>query len=364
MPSILNGKNGQIELIRFLCAISIVFTHMHYLEILPWGHRAVDMFFLLSGFLMMNSIEKRFSNQLIKDAWGLLHETASFVQGKIRRIYPELFISVFIALLAYIAMAHDPIVLMCKNLARVFVGDICMLRMSGIIYYADPANGVTWYIFAMLIGLTFLYPLVRRYGVSLLLFVVCACLLGYQLRTVGSWHRYWDLMGVTLWGNVHAFAAMGLGACAYPLTKRFAGLPLRSCFRLLCDVMQLMSLCAVVLLILRKGTAHDGPGLFIFFAFILMILTFSGQGVLSKSFNNRIFYALGSFSLPLYLSHRCYTMYMQYYFPERLEYIIAVLICSVLTALAVMLGAKLWRRYLTAENMCRWFLQPRGKGIE
>lgn len=361
LPPAIEKKNGEIELLRFFCAISIVFTHMHYLSILPYGHRAVEVFFLLSGFLMMRSMDRR-AGGTRRNGVGLMQETTSFIWGKVKRIYPELFISMVFAVLAYFVMSPEIAVVKVIESVRMFVGDVCMMRMSGIIYYSDHMNGATWYIFSMLIGLTFLYPIVRRYGVSLLLFVVCLCIMGYRLRMECTLGRYWDMVGVTLWGNVRAFADMGLGACAYPLAKRLAMLPLRRYCRFLCDAVRLACLCIVAYLIFKSGPARDGHGLFLVYSFILVVLTFSGQGLCSNLFNNKLAYFLGSFSLPLYLSHRSYTLYMEYYFPGRAEYIASILFCSVLTALCVMYGAKLWRKYITAENMKRWLLQPSERG--
>lgn len=358
MPPALAKKNGQVELIRISCAIAIVFNHMHYL---PYGARAVEIFFLLSGFLMMRSMDRHAAEPRCAGA-DLMRETTSFIWGKVKRIYPELAVSMFFAAIAYILISHTPPVVMIQDFARVIAGDLCMLRTSGLIYYVDPMNGVTWYIMAMLIGLTFLYPVIRRYGVSLLLFVVCLCIVGYKVRTSVTLVHYWDVEGVTLWGNIRAFAEMGLGACAYPPAKALAKLPLRRGCKILCDAVKLVCACAVACLILWRGTPYDGHGLFLFFAFVLVVLAFSGQGVFANLFNNKLAYFLGSFSLPLYLSHRCYTLHMRQCFPEGKEYIAAVLACSVITALGVMYGAKLWRKFITVENIKGWFLRPADNG--
>lgn len=358
LPPVMEKKNGEIEVLRIFCALSIVFNHMHFLF---YGNRAVEIFFLLSGFLMMRSIAKR-ANGPCLNGTGLMQETSSFIWGKVKRLYPELAVSLFFAAIAYIALSREPLMVMFQDIVRVAVGDLFMLRTSGIIYYVEPMNGATWYIFSMLIGLTFLYPLVRRYGVTLFLFVICLCIMGYRLRTIGIMGRYYDVVGGTLWGNVRAFADMGLGACAYSLAKRLSELPLRRCCRFLCDAVKLVCACALACLILWRGTPHDGHGLFLFFAFVFIVLSFSGQGLCSNIFNNRVAYFLGSFSLPLYLSHRCYTLHMRLWFPGDAEYMAAVLISSVLTALCVMYGAKLWRKYITVDNVKTWLLRPAEKG--
>lgn len=351
-------KNGQIELLRFFCAVSVVFNHMHSL---PHGSRAVEFFFLLSGFLMMRSMDGRVYAPL-PDIRELLQETTSFICRKIKRVYPEIFIATAIAAGVYVLMSPYSTMSIARDCLRMFIGDICMLRMSGIVHYFDPINGPTWYIFSMLIGLVFLYPIIRRYGVSLVLFVVSLCIIGCRVRESGSLTFYWEIVGGTLWGNVRAFAVMALGACLYPVSMRFAALPLRRGCKWLCEAAIMVSVGMMALLSFdfEQGSATmDGHGIYLFFACVLIMVAFSCQGISSRLYNNKFVYFLGSFSLPLYLSHRCYSHYIPFYLPDRTEQIVAILVCSAVTALVVMYGAGVWRRHVTAENMRKWFLQDK-----
>ena len=54
------GRNGRIDLLKFLFSICIVLYHSKYLLgdelLMPGGNFAVDFFFLCSGYLLMNSI--------------------------------------------------------------------------------------------------------------------------------------------------------------------------------------------------------------------------------------------------------------------------------------------------------------------
>lgn len=48
-------RNDSIELIRFIAAFSVFFVHI---PVIGWGHWGVDMFFIISGLVMMLSTEK------------------------------------------------------------------------------------------------------------------------------------------------------------------------------------------------------------------------------------------------------------------------------------------------------------------
>lgn len=86
------GRDNNFNLIRFLAAVAVLYSHSYPLfgmdrGILEaffaktWGGLAVDIFFISSGFLIMNSFVRR-KNSL------------SFIWARILRIYPGLFIAV------------------------------------------------------------------------------------------------------------------------------------------------------------------------------------------------------------------------------------------------------------------------------
>lgn len=56
-------KNYSIELLRFLAATSVVFVHI---PIVGVGHFGVDLFFIISGFVMMLSTERNSQNFFLK----------------------------------------------------------------------------------------------------------------------------------------------------------------------------------------------------------------------------------------------------------------------------------------------------------
>lgn len=84
----------SVHFLRFICAFSVVIYHASYkVDIHPLfklGEIGVDVFFLISGFVIYLSTEDR--------SKGL----KSFVLGRITRIYPLYFILTMIALIGYI----------------------------------------------------------------------------------------------------------------------------------------------------------------------------------------------------------------------------------------------------------------------
>ena len=94
-------KNGKIELLRFLFAVGIVFYHSYWSlgsieKLVPAGYFGVEFFFIVSGYLMMATIERR-SSGTVPEPIG--KETARFLGRKIAVVYPEVVIAWIIGVL-------------------------------------------------------------------------------------------------------------------------------------------------------------------------------------------------------------------------------------------------------------------------
>lgn len=86
-------KNGEIEFLRFVFACIIVIHHSsNFLFggnwIFQWGSFSVEFYFIVSGYLMMNSIEKR-----REPSPALGKETVQFLRGKLKALCPEIIVA-------------------------------------------------------------------------------------------------------------------------------------------------------------------------------------------------------------------------------------------------------------------------------
>ncbi|MCI8623295.1 MAG: acyltransferase [Provencibacterium sp.] len=131
-----SSRNNSIELWRFCFAIGVAIMHFGYYN---GFYIAVDFFFMLSGFLLVKSIEKR-PQQSVLDIF----------LNKIRTIYPHYILSFLclFVLLFYSRMQAG--VFRDINFWADSLLEILCLQM---IYPLSNAavNGVTWYISVLLI---------------------------------------------------------------------------------------------------------------------------------------------------------------------------------------------------------------------
>lgn len=105
---------GNIQSLRAIAAILVVFVHLevflHHLDLKPFGHCGVDIFFVISGFIMVQTTRRG----------G--HSPARFMANRIARVVPLywlLTLGVFSLALAVPSLVQntttDPIALINTN---------------------------------------------------------------------------------------------------------------------------------------------------------------------------------------------------------------------------------------------------------
>lgn len=149
-------KNGFIELCRFIFMMSVVSHHSMFLSDDPgyipvWGgYISVEFFFILTGYLMYSSYQKR-------RAEGSGEENAIYqIYIKIKRLYPYF----LIAWLAIFVMVHGH-----PHLSSFFwdflygIPQLLFLQCAGLSGTAQNYNGTAWFVSALLIGMLVVYLL-------------------------------------------------------------------------------------------------------------------------------------------------------------------------------------------------------------
>lgn len=342
-------RNGEIELLRGIAACMILLLHTHYIpglhSLCKGGNIAVEFFFLLSGYLMAASVQKRAAQQPCT-AVSLPQETASFVWRKIKAFWPELLVACSIGLCFYAAAHHFHIREVGKAGLETLCSNVLMLKMTGLT--TNGINGSTWYLSAMVLSCTLLYPLLRRFGCTPVFGVLGLLMLGglyaYEGEQYGFVYVY-HWMGVTFKGNIRAFAELSIGASLYPLVLYLQTLKADKWFTYVLTAVKWCCCAAVAVYCIYDDYHYTG---YVFIAIVaLLVLCFSDHCADSKYYNHPLCLFLGKLSLPLYLSHYYYATDMHRLLPAGLPVSAKAgiyIACSCLTALAVLYGGKLLRR--------------------
>lgn len=332
-------RNQTIDLLRFIFAVIIVIHHSRSLLgddecMFLGGSLAVEFFFLVSGYLMMASIEK-------KNRQGqpvcLPKETFEFFKHKLRTLYPEVMVAWIIAsTFTYIARSYG-----IKDIAKRFLNSFAeafLLRSFGL--SASNVNGATWYLSSMLIFMLILYPLLRKYPatmkylimpLSALALLGWLCVVDKHPRNPTKW------IGITMKGNYRALAELELGALCFFAVQKIRKVPFNKLARVLLTIVEIGCYIGNILYMFFETPSQ--MDIFFIALFCLGIcLSFSGQTLLINLPECPAILWLGKFSFPLYLSHQCYAVFLNDLLPEAFtnnQRMTVYLVCAFATALVV-----------------------------
>ena len=314
-------RNGRIDFLRFVFALIIVLHHTRYLlgyehTIFIGGSLGVEFFFLVSGYLMLASVEKIGERSAADGSLGT--ETLIFLFRKVKAIGPEFLVSWAIGFFVVVLLQHKSL----SGSVKMFISDfweLTLLKMSGI--YLDGLNGVIWYISAMLLCMAVLYPLLRRFP-DIMSKLICplaaVILMGILCQTQGHPRNPTIWMGILYKGNIRAFAELCMGVVCYQITQRLCLVPWNRFSRTVIEIMQFVLYGAVILyMYLYKPGMQDY--FFIFLLCVAVVLSFSGLGTGSFAFDGKIPAALGKFSTALFFSHLYYAQNLNRILPKQMQ---------------------------------------------
>lgn len=334
----LGKRNHQIDLWRFVFSLIIVIHHSRNLvgddqsEFLG-GSLAVEFFFLVSGYLMISSIEKQ-------KGWtdSIALDTAHFIKKKWCSFYPEVLLAWGISFVfTMIAQRAD-----IQTVASLFASGFqegFLLYATGLV--ATSTNAATWYLSSMLLCMAILYPLIRKYPKAMKYYVMplCALLLWGWMRAEDRTTRnptYW--MGLTYKGNIRALCELQLGAVLYYINQKFKNVYFTKFGKLILTVIEWgCYIAAILYMYFRVASRKDI--LFITLLCIAVMITFSGKAfyVQGKTLG-MVFTVLGKFSFPLYLCHSFYAARLNNILPAAFtnnQRMAVYLVCAFVTALVV-----------------------------
>ena len=399
-------RNVTIDLMRSVFAVVIMIHHSRYVlgddhcKFLG-GSFAVEFFFLVSGYLMMETIARELKKEEIS---GLGSQTISFLKRKIRAFLPEFTVAWAIGfIVAAAAKTYTGSSLTPGALWGYFKDwffELVLVRMSGV--YTGGVDGVTWYLSSMLLCMAVLYPLIRRYpdymgkvGVWL----VALLLLGYMCQTDGHPRNPGKWLGYVFKGNLRAMAELSLGVGCWHIERHLAKRRKeRSLQRLrrgpgstrvsssgelidetevllgMKDYMKSFTVTFVQFVlywVLIRFMYYKTPGkhdyFYLFLMMVAVILSFSGQGLLEMRFSSRPTLAravsaadaaLSRYSTALFFGHIYFAMYMNDFLPEAYNSgnirMHAYVVLSLANGVVVMLLAGWIRKKRIFDRLLEW----------
>lgn len=303
MPTVKrSSRNNFIELLRFLFALLIPLFHGRFLPPdaswfrAPNGAVAVEFFFVLTGFLMANSVEKRLDTQV-----DIGKDSAAFLQKKYLSVFPYHLFSYVCSFVVAMVVGG----LTAVGTVKLFVyslPNLLMLDMTGLKF--TLVAGYIWFISAMLIAIAILYPILRRwYSVftRVVAPLLAVLLLGWLSVTYGHLTTVSEWTGLTYKGVLQAVAEIALGCAAFALCERFKAMEFTKFGKVFLLLLELFGYAATFV----YAFSHKSETFYFYLVFFLALsisISFSGQTRTSQMRSNKLVTFLGKLSLPIYLN--------------------------------------------------------------
>ena len=329
--------NGGLDFWKLIFTFVIVIYH--YAEIsktvslFKSGSIAVEFFFILSGYFMAISAERKpFTEKLGTD-------TAQFIWRKIKSILPYYLIGWLIA--AILNMQHwlmEPrtlgeIVLRISNMLPNFL----LLSVSGM--PEEVVLGVTWYISAMLLAMAVIYPLLRKYkNIYLRIIAPLSAILltGYLSQKYGGFFLSYEFDGFVPQNIIRACVGINIGCVVYVAAEKMKTIDFTIFSRILLGLVEIGGYIWILVAMTIFPKTYVFTELFIFLA--VVTITASKKGIFSSLFDNNIVMVVSSISLPLFLLHpTCRAVIRREKWPTDWDLFYKYLIAAVASALACMI---------------------------
>lgn len=327
-------KNKEIEFLRFFFAVLIVLHHSKFLftktpSILPAGSLSVEFFFLLSGVLMMASVEK----SLITERVLLnLCQSVKFIARKYKVFVVELILSEIIGVLFFIPrfITDGGGV---RFVTGSFLNDVLLLRMTGFIDSELSVNGPTWYLSSMIICMLFIHILlyVKNKHIYRITMAVAVLIVGILLVFCRSLRDPTGVIAYVYKGNLRAFSELCIGTMIFYAIRKFKNMQLSRRKRVF------LTICKYCLIVFIVFLMQKSTGLFdficMFFIGTVILIVFSEQCIDSAIFNNRICEWLGAFSLPMFLCNSFVAKNLRLFCPVNISNAALLILYIVIVAI-------------------------------
>lgn len=335
----MSTRNRAIEFYRFLFSLTVCVFHFRTYaphtqtpHILPFdsGYLSVEFFFLLSGFLLARSAEKKNSLSILQKA----DASICYLRNRYKRLYPHYLFTVFCMAVIRILGIQN---LSVGNWLKKGISEILMLQCIGT---GKVLSFVLWFSSATVLASFFIYFLcLWNANVCKILFpFISAAIYSSILQHYDSFNVTFSYRFLFSDGFWRAVAGIMMGCICYEATKFIGNCNIKSRKKLF-TVMECLLLTIILIMLYQPHYREKNYTLLLLFAAFIIII-FSQKSYLSDLLDNRLSQYLGKISYAIYLNQIVvYTVFFAYFpadentsmFWSTIIYLAIVIFLSVIT---------------------------------
>lgn len=288
----------EIDFIKLIFTLMVILYHfgmMHNNLILGGGYLAVDFFFIVSGYLMYNSLEKYITEQ---DT--LIDGFKKIIAKRIINLYPYFILAWLVSFFMTHILSGETTYLSDFWAAK---QEVLLIHLFGI-YSEKGYLSPVWYLSAMLIAMVIILPFMMKKRETFTYYCPIISLTIYTVfsQTLGHGRGQGDYLFLTTYGVYRAIAGLCLGIFAFQVVLY---LQTKINYNVLSRVIITIAIYGIVAFLVfrfHKEYLTQNDFGYIFLIFILIILVMTGV-----SYTNTIFATIklkiDKLNLALYFNH-------------------------------------------------------------
>ena len=330
----MNVRNRAVEFYRFL--FSIVVCIFHFRTYTPScrpfdsGYLAVEFFFILSGFFLAKSAERKRGSSVKENA----DQSLSFLIKRYKRLYPHYLFTVLCIAIVRIFVVGN---LTVKAWLRKGISEILMLQSFGT---GQVLSVVLWFSSAMVIASLIVYfvrllnPALSTVSFPLISVAIYSYFL-QTYKTIGATFSYSHLFSDGVW---RAVAGIMIGCVCYDIVQWLKKYDF-SRHKLLFTFAEALLVITIFTLLYRPAYREKNYILILLYILFVIIL-FSQKSYISGILDTRFSAFLGKISYAIYLNQIIVYMIFFNRFPadentsmlkSTFLYLVIVIVLSVIT---------------------------------
>jgi peptidoglycan/LPS O-acetylase OafA/YrhL len=192
-PQVSSHYRPEIDGLRAVAVIAVIVSHFHH-PILPSGYLGVDIFFVISGYVITASLFR-------KQHYSLVHLLSGFYTRRIRRILPALIAFILVAAFLICLFNPNPGESLNTGMAALFgVSNVYLMQRTADYFAAPTQLNIFTHTWSLGVEEQFyiFYPLIawfataktrsrRLLHATILLLVGVACMAAVSKLTLGSY---------------------------------------------------------------------------------------------------------------------------------------------------------------------------------
>lgn len=302
------GHNGIISFWKFIFSLLIVALHLgikhpDFIYNFKAGSIAVEFFFIVSGYLFC------FKCLNTNDNGHIFKDTSSFFMNKIKKFLPYI---VFLWLLSipYVIVIEkygiNDFIYAFYNLLYIPVKDNPILEIFGI----------TWYIAAMIIVESILYPIIVKYKNNFIHYfspIIAYFGMNYLLLKFGKLAVPRMPSIICYSGLIRAMVGINLGMLTYLVSNKLKDINFTKFSSVLLTLFEIFGYLSIFVLVNKYDAHNRFDVLMILILFICISISFSTKSLCYNISNNKLFYTLEKLSLSIYLNQWLIIFAIEYY---------------------------------------------------